>query len=119
MIHKRSDLYLALVGVSVLFVALAALAMASTTWAAPGEQGTIGGTPTRTPPATATVTATPHKGGGCSDCGPTSIPPTPTPLPKLPTTGTDAGNGIGLLGIPLLLVLGAGLVWKGLRLARR
>jgi LPXTG-motif cell wall-anchored protein len=115
--HKRSELYLAAVGASVLFLVLTALALASTTWAAPGMQGTVGQPHTATPKATATR----HGGGGCSDCAPTTVPttPTPTPLPHLPTTGGDMGNGIGLFGISVLLVLGAGLAWQGLRLARR
>lgn len=115
MIHKRSELYLVTVGASVLFLVLMALSLASTTWAAPGAQGTVGEPPTSTPQATATR----HGGGGCDDCGPTSVPPTSTPLPRLPTTGGDSDNGMPLLAVSVLLVLGSGIAWQGFRLARR
>lgn len=113
--HKRSELYPAVLFTVVAFLMLLALSLASTTWAAPGEQGTIGEPPTATPHAT----STPRISQGCSDCAPTLAAPTATPLPRLPVTGSDLKGGSWGIGIPLLALFGAMLLWQGLHIARR
>lgn len=115
MIRKHFQLGLGVLGASVLFLILLTLAQANTTWAAHAEQGTVGGPPTQTP-VLATKTPKPGKEGGpCATCATL----TPTALPKLPTTGGEGGSGFWVIGIPLLLILGAGLTWHGLRLSAR
>lgn len=119
MIRKNPQLYSSAVVAGLLFLVLLALAQANTTWAAHGEQGTIG-KPTVTPTATTFHTPKPPCDKPCPET-PTGVAgaATPTALPKLPVTGGDSGNGTWLIAFPLLLLLGAGLAWQGLRLARR
>jgi hypothetical protein len=122
MIRKHFQLYSSVVGTGLLFLILLALAQANTTWAAHGEQGTIGQPTTTFTPTSPSLTGTPHghRGGCDAPCTPVpGTPASPTPLPKLPVTGSDAGNGLGLIWLPLLVLLGAGVAWQGLRLARR
>ncbi len=114
--RKHFQIYSSVVVAGILFLVLLALSQANTTWAARGEQGTVGGPPTATPTLHATATSKPGKPGGPCD---TCATATATALPKLPVTGGDGGNGASITLLPLLLLLGAGLAWQGLRLARR
>jgi hypothetical protein len=106
-----------LVAFVVTMFVIISLAFSSTTWAAPGAQGTV---PTPPAPTDAPTDSGSDNGGGDNDnngdTNPTSTPPTSTPSPVIPTSGTVCAigeTGAQCSSGDLIIVVGTGAASAG------